>query len=211
MSIIRRLKARPVWAPSATPHLFRTPTCNSPHQFVTEFRGLVRQSGTAINNGGFPFRLKTCVTRDRPRARCESIPLVMTRLWPSWSFLASHPRCTCRVLFLSSRPKITINFVTSVVSGICHFIQAWPLRLPCPSQVVMASPGGPSFAGLTSPAVTFCQAFIPRSVNSRPLTSYQPLVGVLARKIIQQQLPYVGIVALEQHHNICVILASGVL
>lgn len=79
------------------------------------------------------------------------------------SFLASNLHCTSRVIFLSSRRKITINFVKSVASSICDFIQAWPLRLLCLSQVLMASPGGPSFAGLTSPAVTFVRCSFRRA------------------------------------------------
>lgn len=67
------------------------------------------------------------------------------------------------MLFLCSLRKITINFVCSVVSNICHFIQTWPLRLLCPSQVLMASPGGPSFLGLTSPAVTFVRCSFRRA------------------------------------------------
>lgn len=93
------------------------------------------------------------------------------------SSLASNLRCTSRVLFLFSQRKITINFVKSVVSGICDFIQAWPLRLLCPSQVVMASPGGPSFAGLTSPAVTFVRCSFRRASIADSSHLISPCLG----------------------------------
>lgn len=133
-------------------------TCNTPHHFVTEFwrrRRTVWQCSE---------QQRICLPpQDSWNVCWASGTLWKYELIVPESLLPLKLRCTSRVLFLCCQRKITINFVNSVAANICHFIPAWPLRLLCPSRVLMASPGGPSFSELTSPAVTFVRCSFRRA------------------------------------------------
>lgn len=188
-------------------YFLRYPLATSIFNFSTAFSGIYTKS--CLNSEQLIISLPL---QDIQNICSMLLHTIKTSLW--WTHCNSFsPEISTgpmpRLIFLSSTWKITINFVKNVESNICKFIQVWLLRLQWPSQVLMALPGGPSFTGLTSHVVRFVRCSFHRasiadfSILSAPGKS-------AGQKIILQQLPYVGIVVLEQHYNICVILASGV-